>query len=433
MKMKTKNLSIKIVIALVLGITVGSICNIYAQSNFVTSIDKYVFNVVGQIFLNLIFMLVVPVVFVSIVLGVVGVGDPKLLGGIGAKTLAFFLSTTAIAICIGIALALIFKPGAGHSDLLNSEDVTKYQQTLNKQNESQDSAAKQTFDQTLINLFPKNPLQAMSEGNMLQIITFAIFIGIGIIMVGSKAQVVHRFFEQFNEVLMYVITMIMNLFAPIGTFGLVAHAFTGAGFGAIKQLGLYFVIVLAALLIHFFVVYGAAVRVLGKHSPLAFFKGFLPAITLGFSSSSSNAALPVSMNCTKKMGVRPEIASFVQPLGATINMDGTAIMQGVATIFIAQISGAQLSVLQLITVVVVAVVASIGTAGVPGVGLIMLAMVLNAVDLNPAAIGIILGIDRLLDMTRTSVNITGDAACALIISKNEDKKIEHAQVQHAHS
>jgi Na+/H+-dicarboxylate symporter len=433
MKMKTKNLSIKIVIALVLGIIAGSICNIYAQSNLVTSIDKYVFNVVGQIFLNLIFMLVVPVVFVSIVLGVVGVGDPKLLGGIGAKTLAFFLSTTAIAICIGIALALIFKPGAGHSDLLNSKDVTKYQQTLNKQNEGQDSAAKQTFDQTLINLFPKNPLQAMSEGNMLQIITFAIFIGVGIIMVGSKAQVVHRFFEQFNEVLMYVITMIMNLFAPIGTFGLVAHAFTGAGFGAIKQLGLYFVIVLAALLIHFFVVYGTAVKVLGKHSPFAFFKGFLPAITLGFSSSSSNAALPVSMNCTKKMGVRPEIASFVQPLGATINMDGTAIMQGVATIFIAQISGAQLSVLQLITVVVVAVVASIGTAGVPGVGLIMLAMVLNAVDLNPAAIGIILGIDRLLDMTRTSVNITGDAACALIISKSEDKKIEQAQVEHAHS
>ncbi|MBF7016737.1 dicarboxylate/amino acid:cation symporter [Staphylococcus durrellii] len=430
--MKTKNLSIKIVIALILGITVGSICNIYAQASFITSIDKYVFNVVGQIFLNLIFMLVVPVVFVSIVLGVVGVGDPKLLGGIGVRTLLFFLTTTAIAICIGIALALIFKPGDGHSDLLNSKDVSKYQQTLNKQNESQDSAAKQTFDQTLINLFPKNPLQAMSEGNMLQIITFAIFIGVGIIMVGSKAQIVHRFFEQSNEVLMYIITMIMNLFAPIGTFGLVAHAFTGAGFGAIKQLGLYFVIVLAALLIHFFVVYGAAVKFLGNYSPLAFFKGFLPAITLGFSASSSNAALPVSMNCTKKMGVRPEIASFVQPLGATINMDGTAIMQGVATIFIAQISSAHLSVLQLITVVVIAVVASIGTAGVPGVGLIMLAMVLNAVDLNPAAIGIILGIDRLLDMTRTSVNITGDAACALIISKAEDKKIKNSKTQTAH-
>ncbi|MGO3050955.1 dicarboxylate/amino acid:cation symporter [Staphylococcus casei] len=420
--MKTKNLSIKIVIALVLGIAVGSVCNLFVQSGFVANVDKYLFNVIGQIFLNLIFMLVVPVVFVSIVLGVVGVGDPKLLGGIGLKTISFFLTTTALAIIIGIALALIFKPGEGKSDLLKSEDVSSYQQTLNKDN-SQGSAAKQTFDQTLINLFPKNPIQAMTDGNMLQIITFAIFIGIGIIMVGSKAQIVHRLFEQTNEILMYIITMIMRIFAPIGTFGLVAHAFTGAGFGAIQQLGMYFFIVLLALFIHFFVVYGSAVKLLGHYSPLKFFKGFLPAITIGFSASSSNAALPVSMNCTKKMGVRPEIASFVQPLGATINMDGTAIMQGVATIFIAQISGAQLSIGQLATVVVIAVVASIGTAGVPGVGLIMLAMVLNAVGLNPAAIGIILGIDRLLDMTRTSVNITGDAACALIISRKEDKKL----------
>lgn len=420
--MKTKNLSIKIVIALVLGIAVGSVCNLFVQSAFVEIIDKYLFNVIGQIFLNLIFMLVVPVVFVSIVLGVVGVGDPKLLGGIGLKTISFFLTTTALAIIIGIALALIFKPGEGKSDLLKSEDVSSYQQTLNKDN-SQGSAAKQTFDQTLINLFPKNPIQAMTDGNMLQIITFAIFIGIGIIMVGSKAQIVHRLFEQTNEILMYIITMIMRVFAPIGTFGLVAHAFTGAGFGAIQQLGMYFFIVLLALFIHFFVVYGSAVKLLGNYSPLKFFKGFLPAITIGFSASSSNAALPVSMNCTKKMGVRPEIASFVQPLGATINMDGTAIMQGVATIFIAQISGAQLSIGQLATVVIIAVVASVGTAGVPGVGLIMLAMVLNAVDLNPAAIGIILGIDRLLDITRTSVNITGDAACALIISRKEDKKL----------
>ncbi|MCD8833739.1 dicarboxylate/amino acid:cation symporter [Staphylococcus arlettae] len=425
--MKTKNLSIKIVIALILGIAVGSICNMFAQAQFVEGIDKYVFNVIGQIFLNLIFMLVVPVVFVSIVLGVVGVGDPKLLGGIGLKTLGFFLSTTAIAICIGIALALIFKPGDGHSDLLKSEDVSSYQKILDKQSQGSDNASEQTFDQTLINLFPKNPLQAMSEGNMLQIITFAIFIGVGIIMIGSKAQIVHKFFEQTNEVLMYIITMIMNLFAPIGTFGLVAHAFTGAGFGAIKQLGMYFFIVLLALFIHFFVVYGSALKLLGKTNPLAFYKGFLPAITLGFSASSSTATLPVSMNCSKKMGVRPEIASFVQPLGATINMDGTAIMQGVATIFIAQISGVDLSLMQLITVVVIAVVASIGTAGVPGVGLIMLAMVLNAIGLNPAAIGIILGIDRLLDMTRTSVNITGDATCALIISKNEEKKLQRNQ------
>lgn len=421
--MKTKNLSLKIVIALILGIAIGSILNTFAQSSFVVNVDKYVFNVIGQIFLNLIFMLVVPVVFVSIVLGVVGVGDPKLLGGIGLKTISFFLTTTAIAIIIGITLALVLQPGEGKSDLLKSEDVSSYQKTLDKEDNSQSSAAKQSFDQTLINLFPKNPLQAMSEENMLQIITFAIFIGVGLIMVGSKAETVHRLFEQTNEVLMYIVTMIMSVFAPIGTFGLVAHAFTGAGFGAIQQLGMYFFIVLLALFIHFFVVYGSAVKFMAKSSPLKFFKGFLPAITLGFSASSSTATLPVSLKCTKNMGVRPEVASFVQPLAATINMDGTAIMQGVATIFIAQISGVELSFMQIITVVVIAVVASIGTAGVPGVGLIMLAMVLNAVGLDPAAIGIILGIDRLLDMTRTSVNITGDAACALIISKAEDKKL----------
>ncbi|EIO0090586.1 dicarboxylate/amino acid:cation symporter [Staphylococcus pseudintermedius] len=422
--MKFKGLTVKIIIALILGIALGSIFNFYVESKFVGFIDQYVFNVIGQIFLNLIFMLVVPVVFVSIVLGVIGVGDPKLLGGIGLKTLVFFLSTTAIAITLAMCLALIVKPGAGHSDLLKSEEVTTYQKKLDDQKATGASPINQTFDQTLINFFPKNAIQSMTTGNMLQIITFAIFVGIGIMMVGKRGRIVHQFFEQFNEVLMYIISMVMNVFAPIGTFGLVAHAFTGAGFGAIRQLGLYFIVVLAALFIHFFVVYGGAVKFLAGRSPIEFFKGFFPAITVGFGGSSSNAALPVSMECTKKMGVKPEIASFVQPLGATINMDGTAIMQGVATIFIAQLSGADLTVLQLITVVAVAVIASVGTAGVPGVGLIMLAMVLTAVDLNPAAIGIILGIDRLLDMTRTAVNITGDAACALILSEREGRKLK---------
>ncbi|HDV6040536.1 dicarboxylate/amino acid:cation symporter [Staphylococcus pseudintermedius] len=422
--MKFKGLTVKIIIALILGIALGSIFNFYVESKFVGFIDQYVFNVIGQIFLNLIFMLVVPVVFVSIVLGVIGVGDPKLLGGIGLKTLVFFLSTTAIAITLAMCLALIVKPGAGHSDLLKSEEVTTYQKKLDDQKATGASPINQTFDQTLINFFPKNAIQSMTTGNMLQIITFAIFVGIGIMMVGERGRIVHQFFEQFNEVLMYIISMVMNVFAPIGTFGLVAHAFTGAGFGAIRQLGLYFIVVLAALFIHFFVVYGGAVKFLAGRSPIEFFKGFFPAITVGFGGSSSNAALPVSMECTKKMGVKPEIASFVQPLGATINIDGTAIMQGVATIFIAQLSGADLTVLQLITVVAVAVIASVGTAGVPGVGLIMLAMVLTAVDLNPAAIGIILGIDRLLDMTRTAVNITGDAACALILSEREGRKLK---------
>lgn len=421
MKVK-KNLTLKIVIALVLGISIGSIFNMFAGSDFVQNTNQYVFNVLGQIFLNLIFMLVVPVVFVSIVLGVVGVGDPKLLGGIGLKTVTFFLCTTAIAIIIAMLLALVFKPGVGQSDLLNSDDVKKY--GAEQKAKSGDAAApeNQTFDQTLINLFPQNPMKSMVEQDMLPIITFAIFIGIGMIALGRKVEAVKKVFEQTNDILMYIVTMIMNYFAPIGTFGLVATAFTNAGFGAIKQLGMYFFVVLLALAVHFFVIYGGAVKVLAHKNPFWFFKMFFPAMTVGFSSSSSNATLPISLECTKEMGVRKEISSFVQPLGATINMDGTAIMQGVATIFIAQVSGVDLSVMQMATVVVIAVIASIGTAGVPGVGLVMLAMVLTSVGLDPAAIGIILGIDRLLDMTRTSVNITGDAACALILSEREKSK-----------
>ncbi|GGI40625.1 dicarboxylate/amino acid:cation symporter [Mammaliicoccus stepanovicii] len=426
MKVK-KNLTIKIVIALILGITIGSVFNMYSGTDFVQNTNQYVFNVLGQIFLNLIFMLVVPVVFVSIVLGVVGVGDPKLLGGIGLKTVLFFLTTTAIAITIAMLLALVFKPGVGQSDLLHSQDVKKY--GAEQKAKTADSAApeNQTFDQTLINLFPKNPLQSMVDQNMLPIITFAIFIGIGMIALGRKVEAVKTLFEQTNDILMYIVTMIMNYFAPIGTFGLVATAFTNAGFGAIKQLGMYFFVVLLALAIHFFVIYGGAVKLLGNKNPFWFFKKFFPAMTVGFSSSSSNATLPISLECTKDMGVRKEISSFVQPLGATINMDGTAIMQGVATIFIAQVSGVDLSIMQMVTVVVIAVIASIGTAGVPGVGLVMLAMVLTSVGLDPAAIGIILGIDRLLDMTRTSVNITGDAACALILSEREKNKLASEQ------
>lgn len=216
----------------------------------------------------------------------------------------------------------------------------------------------------------------------------------------------------------------MQYFAPIGTFGLVATAFTNAGFGAIKQLGMYFFVVLLALFLHMILVYGGAIKFLARRSPIWFFKGFAPAMTVGFSSSSSNATLPISLECAQdNLGVRKEISSFVQPLGATINMDGTAIMQGVATIFIAQISGVDLTIMQMVTVVAIAVIASIGTAGVPGVGLVMLAMVLTSVGLNPAAIGIILGIDRLLDMTRTAVNISGDAACAVVINEREKQKL----------
>ena len=415
-------LTIYIVIALIAGIAVGSIFNTMADAAWVQWIDQYIFNVLGQIFLNLIFMLVVPVVFISIVLGVVSVGDPKTLGVIGIKTMMFYLATTAIAISLAIGVALILQPGEGQADLLNTEEVSEYRSTELEGGDTE-LAMQTTFDQTLINIIPDNLFMAMAEQNMLQIIAFAIFIGVGLIAVKEKASGIVKLFEQANEVIMWIVLAIMKYFAALGAFGLVATAFTQAGFGAIQQLGMYFISVLLALFIHFAVVYGSVVQFLGKKSFVWFIKMFAPAMSVAFSTSSSSAVLPVSLETAQnKLGIRKSISSFVQPLGATVNMDGTAIMQGVATVFIAQLSGVDLTIGQMATVVIIATIASIGTAGVPGVGLVMLAMVLTAVGLDPAAIGIIIGIDRLLDMTRTAVNITGDASIALVIDHQQNVK-----------
>lgn len=415
-------LTIYIVIALIAGIAVGSIFNTMADAAWVQWIDQYIFNVLGQIFLNLIFMVVVPVVFISIVLGVVSVGDPKQLGVIGIKTMLFYLTTTAIAISLAIGVALVLKPGEGQADLLNTEEVSEYRSTELEGGDTE-LAMQTTFDQTIINIIPDNLFMAMADQNMLQIIAFAIFIGVGLIAVKEKASGIVKLFEQANEVIMWIVLAIMKYFAALGAFGLVATAFTQAGFGAIQQLGMYFICVLLALFIHFAVVYGSVVQFLGKKSFVWFIKMFTPAMTVAFSTSSSSAVLPVSLETAQnKLGIRKSISSFVQPLGATVNMDGTAIMQGVATVFIAQLSGIDLTIGQMATVVIIATIASIGTAGVPGVGLVMLAMVLTAVGLDPAAIGIIIGIDRLLDMTRTAVNITGDAAIALVIDHQQDVK-----------
>ncbi|CEA01121.1 Proton glutamate symport protein [Jeotgalicoccus saudimassiliensis] len=421
--MKVGNkLTIYIVIALIAGIAVGSIFNTMADAAWVQWIDQYIFNVLGQIFLNLIFMVVVPVVFISIVLGVVSVGDPKQLGLIGIKTMLFYLATTAIAISLAISVALVLKPGDGQADLLNTEEVSEYRSTELEGGDTE-LAMQTTFDQTLINIIPDNLFMAMADQNMLQIIAFAIFIGVGLIAVKEKAEGIIKLFEQANEVIMWIVLAIMKYFAALGAFGLVATAFTQAGFGAIQQLGMYFICVLLALFIHFAVVYGSVVQFLGKKSFVWFIKMFAPAMSVAFSTSSSSAVLPVSLETAQnKLGIRKSISSFVQPLGATVNMDGTAIMQGVATVFIAQLSGIDLTIGQMATVVIIATIASIGTAGVPGVGLVMLAMVLTAIGLDPAAIGIIIGIDRLLDMTRTAVNISGDASIALVIDHQQNVK-----------
>lgn len=427
--MKVGNrLTVYIIIGLIAGIVIGSIFSPMADQAWVQWIDQYIFNVVGQLFLSMIFMMVVPVVFISIVLGVVGVGDPKTLGSLGIKTLSFYLVTTAIAISIAMIVALVLQPGVGQSELLDSSEVEDYRS--NELGGETGEAINQTFDQTLINIIPTNIVEAMGTANMLQIIAFAIFIGIAMIAVKDKIPGLIKLFEEANEVVMWIVLAIMKYFAAIGAFGLVATAFTQAGFGAIQQLGMYFVCVLLALLIHFVFVYGSVIRFLAKKPFIWFVKGFAPAMGVAFSTSSSSAVLPISMETAQKnLKVRKSISSFVQPLGATINMDGTAIMQGVATVFIAQLSGVDLTIMQMVTVVVLATVASIGTAGVPGVGLVMLAMVLTAVGLDPAAIGIIIGIDRLLDMTRTAVNITGDAAIASVLNEQQIRKEEKEKAE----
>ncbi|WP_226535492.1 dicarboxylate/amino acid:cation symporter [Fictibacillus halophilus] len=401
-------LSTKILIALALGVVAGLILNLALPDAFAT-LDKYVLKPVGTLFLNLIKMLVVPIVFFSIVLGTAGLGDPKKLGRIGVKTIGFFLATTTIAIIIAMSLALIFKPGVGDFE------------TEGAKFEAQEAPA---VTDTLLGIIPTNPVQAMADGNMLQIIAFSVFVGFALTMLGSKTKGLLNLVEQGNEVMMYLVNLIMK-FAPYGAFALIASAIGSQGMEAIKAMGLYMIIVIAALAIHSIVTYGGGVALLAKKSPVWFFKGFSPAMSVAFSTSSSSATLPISMKTAQEnLGVRKSVSGFVQPLGATINMDGTAIMQGVATIFIAQVYDVNLSIGAMLTVILTAVLASIGTAGVPGVGLIMLAMVLNSVGLPVEGIALILGVDRLLDMLRTAVNITGDAACALIVDKGEDKHVD---------
>jgi len=393
-----------IVIALIAGVIAGLVLNILSPDIF-SKVDAFLFKPLGTIFLNLMKMLVVPVVFISIALGTVGIGDPKKLGRIGGKTIGYFLITTAIAIVIAISLGLLVKPGEGGNF-----------ETANAVYEAQEAPP---VAETLLGIIPTNPISAMAEGNMLQIIFFAALVGFGMAMLGNKVERVKELFEQVNELIMYLITFVMK-FAPYGAFGLIASAVGSQGIDALKVMGMYMGVVLGALLIHTIVVYGGSVALIGKRNPIWFFKNFFPAQVVAFSTASSAATLPISMKTAQeKLKVPESISSFTQSLGATINMDGTAIMQGAAVIFIAQAYDIQLSLGQLLTVVLTAVLASIGTAAVPGAGLIMLAMVLTSVGLPVEGIALVLGVDRLLDMVRTAVNITGDAACAVVVAKTE--------------
>ena len=406
---KTKKkigLSTQIFIALLIGALFGVVIHYWIPSGYIkdTVIVEGVLYVVGQGFIRLMQMLVVPLVFCSLICGSMAIGDTKTLGKVGVKTIGFYLVTTALAVCVALGSALLINPGLG----LDMDAVQKG--TVSSTTEAT------SLVDTLLNIIPKNPVQSMANGDMLPIIVFALFVGIMLAKLGTRGSVVANFFSQFNDVMMEMTMAIMK----IALFCLIARTFATVGFSAFAPMLKYMGNVTLALAIQCLIVYQILLFVFTRLNPFKFIKKFLPVMGFAFSTATSNATIPMSIDTlSKKMGVSKQISSFTIPLGATINMDGTSIMQGVAVVFIAQAYGIPLTMGNLATVVVTATLASIGTAGVPSVGLVTLAMVLNSVGLPTEGIALIMGIDRILDMIRTAVNITGDAVCTTIVCHQE--------------
>ncbi len=403
---KPMSLTGRVIFGMVAGILTGfAIRTLFADNGFV---DAYIvnglFEVGGQIFVASLKMLVVPLVFVSLVCGTSSLKDLSTLGRMGGKTLAFYITTTAVAITLALTMGNVFQPGAG-------ADLTAVG--------SFKSAEAPSLGQVIIDMFPTNPISAMAEGKTLQVIVFAVLFGIAISAAGKPGERIASFFADLNEVIMKLVAILMNL-APFGVFFLMAKLFTGLGLGAIINLAEYFLVLAGTLILHGLVTYSVMLKGFTGLSPITFLKKMEDAIMFAFSTASSNATIPVTMETAKnRMGVDNRISSFTVPLGATVNMDGTAIMQGVATAFIAQAFNIDLTMTDYLMVIMTATLASIGTAGVPGVGLVMLAMVLNQVGLPLEGIALIMGVDRLLDMIRTAVNITGDSAVTIIVAKSE--------------
>ncbi len=412
-------LTVRIFIGMISGIIIGALLQWlfddsgdFSFSVFGFQVSTYallidgIFNIVGSIFIASLKMLVVPLVFVSLVCGTSSLSDPSKLGRLGGKSILLYISTTAIAISLAVSFALLVAPGEGLNLTTEAAFVAKEAPSLG---------------QVIINMMPTNPINAMAEGNMLQIIVFAVFFGIAMAMTGDTGKRLTAVFEDFSTVIMKLVTILMNL-APYGVFVLMAKLFATIGFDTIASLLKYFLLVVFVLLLHAFVSYPIILKVLSGLSPIVLIRKMRDAALFAFSTSSSSATLPITMETAiKKLGVKRSVASFTVPLGSTINMDGTAIMQGVATVFIAQVYAVDLSLGDYMMVILTATLASIGTAGVPGVGLIMLAMVLQQVNLPVEGIALIIGVDRLLDMTRTAVNVTGDCMVACIVAKSENE------------
>ena len=403
MKQKKKlSLAVQIFIGLFLGILAGFLFLAAGKPDWAVSYVKPF----GTIFLNLIKFIVVPIVLCSIIGGVISMKDIKKVGSIGWKTVVFYLLTTACAVTIGLIFANLFK---GSFQVLQTTDL-EYQ-----------VAETTNFMDTLVNIFPSNIIQPLSNAVMLQVIVIALFFGFGIILAGEKGEPLAKVIVSLSDVSMIIMELILKL-SPIGVFCLITPVVAENG---AKILGSLAMVLLAAYIcyaLHTILVYSLSVKTLAGLSPVKFFKGMAPAMALAFSSASSVGTLPLNLECVEKLGGKKDIASFVLPLGATINMDGTAIYQGVCAVFIATCFGIDLTLAEMLTIVLTATLASIGTAGVPGSGMIMLAMVLQSVGLPVEGIALVAGVDRIFDMGRTVVNITGDAACAIVVSSMESKK-----------
>lgn len=394
------SLAVQIFIALVLGIGAGLLLQDHAD------IAEGYIKPIGTIFLNLLKFIVVPIVLFSIMSGIISMRDIKKVGSIGAKTVVYYLFTTAFAIVIGLAGGFIFK---GFFPMIETSEL------------SYEAAETTPIMDTIVNIFPSNFIAPLSNATMLQVIVMALFIGFAVILVGDKAAPAVKGINSFNDIFMKVMEMILKM-SPVGVFCLICPVIAVNGAAVLGSLAMVLLAAYISYFVHMIVVYSLTVKTIGGISPLTFFKNQLPAMIFAFSSSSSVGTLPINMKGCEKMGADKDVTSFVLPLGATINMDGTAIYQGVCAIFIAACYGIELTPAQIVTIVLTATLASIGTAGVPGAGMVMLAMVLSSVGLPLDGIALVAGVDRIFDMGRTVVNITGDASCAIVVSNLERKR-----------
>lgn len=406
-KFKKIKLHTKIFIGLILGVIVGLVFGEKAT----------IIEPVGTIFLRLITMIVVPLVLVSLMLGTASLGDIRKLGRIGIKTIVYFTITTMVAISIGLFLANIVQPGTGLNEEVKTELYKSYESSA--QVGIQRMEEKPSLKDILVDIVPTNPVKSLIEGNMLQVIFLGLLFGIILTLIKrEKSEYLIQILDGVNDAIIQVVHIAMRL-APYGVLALIASVIGQYGVGILVTLLKYSLVVIGGLSLYTFTINSLTIGFLGRINPLRFYKGVKEAMIIAFSTSSSNAALPVSMECVEHIGVPREYSSFVIPLGATINMDGTALYQGVAAVFIAQIYGIPLSLTDQVTIVFMATLASVGAAGVPAAGIITLAMVLKQIGIPLEGIALILGVDRFLDMCRTTTNIIGDMACSVVIKESE--------------